>query len=153
MNPEAENAKNEKDKKRGRGLIGFFARHPKLAKAAKIATLGALGIGLFLGGAKVHEMTENKWDTERTPISDEMNENFEYQEQMLGHYEVDYRADFANEKGNDYNEKKGGPLDVTSPDRFTGIEDGDDEGFRTAFREAYGKQVARQLHRSERING
>ena len=138
-NPEAE--KTEKDKKRGRGLVGFFARHPKLAKAAKYVGLGALGIGLFLGGAKVHEMTENQWDTERTPITDEMNENFEYQEQMLGHYEVDYREDFANERGNDYNEKKGGPLDVTSPDRFTGIEDGDDVGFRTAFQEAYGNQA------------
>ncbi len=138
-NPEAE--KTEKDKKRGRGLVAFFSRHPKLAKAAKIFGVGALAAGLFFGGAAVHELTENQWNGDRTPISDEMNEGFEYQEQMLGHYEVDYRGDFANEKGNDYNEKKGGPLDVTSPDRFTGIADDDSEGFRLGFKEAYTNQA------------
>ena len=133
------NEKAEKNKKRGRGLMGFISRHPRLARVGGVISGLALGAALLFGGAKLNEMQHNQWDADRTPITDEMNAEFDYNQESLGGYAIDYRADFANELGNDYNENKLGPLDVTSPERLQGLQS--DSEYRTAFQEAYGNQA------------
>ena len=142
-NNSAEIAENnevaEKNKKRGRGLMGFISRHPRLARVGGVIGGLALGAALLFGGAKLNEMQHNQWDTDRTPITDEMNAEFDYNQESLGGYTIDYRSDFANELGNDYNGDKIGPLDVTSPERLQGLQN--DSEYRTAFQEAYGNQA------------
>ena len=133
------NEKAEKNKKRGRGLMGFISRHPRLARVGGVISGLALGAALLFGGAKLNEMQHNQWDADRTPITDEMDAEFDYNQESLGGYAIDYRADFANELGNDYNENKLGPLDVTSPERLQGLQS--DSEYRTAFQEAYGNQA------------
>ena len=142
-NNSAEIAENnevaEKNKKRGRGLMGFISRHPRLARVGGVIGGLALGAALLFGGAKLNEMQHNQWDADRTPITDEMNAEFDYNQESLGGYKIDYRSDFANELGNDYNGDKIGPLDVTSPERLQGLQN--DSEYRTAFQEAYGNQA------------